>query len=350
MTFEAMHRRRTPDSARRERAPVGGTFDWNLAEPSTWNTAGVEFHDETLRDGVQGPSITDPPLEAKIAHLEDAEALGIHSIDLGLPGAGPRAMADVRALARHIEQNRIAISPQCAARTHVADVRPILDIAMATGLTIEVAVFIGASPIRQYVEGWDLDYIRRLARDAIELAQREGLPVLFATEDTTRSRPETLSVLYRTAIDLGVGRIALCDTVGASTPDGARALVHWTRGLIAEMGADVRIDWHGHEDRGLGVVNALAAAAAGAHRIHGTALGIGERVGNTALDLCLLYCDEAGHIDLDHALLGAWCRRVSRACAWPIPRFYPVDYDHDPLLPSGQPAGHRARSESESCP
>lgn len=296
-------------------------FDWNGAETASLCP---EFHDETLRDGIQGPSVTDPPLAAKIEMLEHIAAMGVHSVDLGLPGAGPRAVADVTALARHIATHRLPIQPQCAARTHPADIRAIVEISQRTGLAIEVATFVGTSPIRQLVEEWDLDRIRRWSTTAIGLAIDEGLPVSFVTEDTVRSRPEVLEVLYRDAIECGARRIALCDTVGAATPEGARALVAWIRRLVDDTGERVAIDWHGHNDRGLALINSIGAAAAGADRVHGTALGIGERVGNTALDQLLVHYWLEGADSLDLSGLPEWCRLVSEACRWPIPAGYPL--------------------------
>ncbi len=314
-----------------------GDHDWSrtAAAPSTTR---VQFHDETLRDGIQGPSITDPPLGAKIEMLERVAALGVHSIDLGLPGAGPRALADATALARHMARHRLPIQPQCAARTHPADIRAIVEVSQRTGLAVEVATFVGTSPIRQLVEDWDIDQIRRWAAGAIELAVAEGLPVSFVTEDTTRSRPEVLEVLYRDAIEGGARRIALCDTVGAATPHGARALVEWIRGVVDGTGEAVAIDWHGHNDRGLALANSISAAAAGADRLHGTALGIGERVGNTALDQLLVHYQLAGVDGLDLSGLSGWCRLVSRACDWPIAAGYPLR-DAPPVRAGGDREG-----------
>jgi len=299
-------------------------YNWNLRGRRAAIAPKVEFYDETLRDGIQGPSITDPPLSAKLKILELEEALGIDAIDLGLPGAGQRAVDDVTALARHHIQNKMTIKASCAARTHVNDIRPIVEISQKTGLEIEVMAFLGTSPIRQYAEDWDLDRLMRLSGTAIEFAAKEGLPVTFVTEDTTRSRPETLQPLFLNAIDKGATRLCLCDTVGHATPDGVRNLIWWTRNLIEGTGEDIAIDWHGHNDRGLGVANAIFAAEFGADRIHGTALGIGERVGNAALDQMLINFKLMGEIDNDLSRLVEWCQLVSEACRWPIPLSYPV--------------------------
>lgn len=299
-------------------------YNWNLRGRRAALAPSVTFYDETLRDGIQGPSIVDPPREAKLKILELEEALGIDAIDLGLPGAGPRAVDDVTALARHHVANKMTIKASCAARTHVNDIKPIVEISQKTGLEIEVMAFLGTSPIRQYAESWDLRRLIELSGSAIEFATREGLPVTFVTEDTVRSRPETLQPLFLNAIDKGARRLCLCDTVGHATPDGVRNLIWWTRNLIEGTGVDVGIDWHGHNDRGLAVANSIFAAEYGADRIHGTALGIGERVGNAALDQILINFKLMGEIDNDLTRLVEWCQLVSEACRWPIPRSYPV--------------------------
>ncbi|MEE2789804.1 MAG: LeuA family protein [Myxococcota bacterium] len=299
-------------------------YNWNLKGRRGRLAPSVLFYDETLRDGIQGPSISDPNIEDKIRILELEEELGIDCTDLGLPGAGPRAVEDVTALAREVVGQKMKIKPSCAARTHINDIRPIVEISQKVGLEIEVMAFLGTSPIRQYAENWDLDRLLKLSGDAIEFASKEGLPVTFVTEDTVRSRPETLQPLFLNAIEKGAHRLCLCDTVGHATPDGVRNLIWWTRNLIEGTGEDIGIDWHGHNDRGLGVANSIFAAEFGADRIHGTALGIGERVGNAALDQILINFKLMGEIDNDLTKLVEWCETVSRATKWSIPVNYPV--------------------------
>ena len=299
-------------------------YNWNLRGRRGQLAPKVSFYDETLRDGIQGPSISDPSIEDKLRILELEEELGINNIDLGLPGAGARAVADVTALAQHHVKNKMTIQASCAARTHINDIRPIAEISQRTGLEIEVMAFLGTSPIRQYTEDWDLERLLKLSGDAIEFAVSENLPVTFVTEDTVRSRPETLQPLFLNAIEKGARRLCLCDTVGHATPDGVRNLIWWTRNLIEGTGRDIGIDWHGHNDRGLAVANSIFAAEFGADRIHGTALGIGERVGNAALDQILINFKLMGEIENDLSKLVDWCNLVSEACNWPIPRSYPV--------------------------
>lgn len=299
-------------------------YDWNHVESQVQPPHPVMFDDESLRDGLQSPSVFDPPMEQKIEILHLMESIGIETADVGLPGAGPRAQADVLALCREIVDQRLKIRPNCAARTHVNDVIPILEISNKAGLPIEVCTFIGSSPIRFYAEDWDLDRMLRLSEEAVTLAVKEGLPVMFVTEDTTRAHPETIQALYSTAIRAGATRICVCDTVGHATPSGVGALIRFVREIVKETGAEVGVDWHGHSDRGLGVMNSIAAYEAGATRIHGTGLGIGERVGNTPMDQLLVNLKLMGYIDRDLTNLGEYCRLISKACRVPIPANYPV--------------------------
>ncbi|HSJ25568.1 MAG TPA: LeuA family protein [Longimicrobiales bacterium] len=299
-----------------------------------WNSAGdavdyrtlppVELDDETLRDGLQCPSVTDPSVADKIRILNLMCELGIHTADIGLPGAGPRAEADVLALAREIADNRLPITANCAARTVRADIEPIARVTHQTGVPIEACTFIGSSPIRQYAEDWTLDRMLKATEDAVRFATGEGLRVMYVTEDTTRARPETLKALYTLAIECGATRICLADTVGHATPAGVRQLVRFIRQeVIAPTGRDIAVDWHGHRDRGLGLANTLAAIEAGVNRVHGTALGIGERVGNTEMDLLLVNLKLLGMHEVDLSKLPDYVHAVSRATGVPIAPSYP---------------------------
>lgn len=299
--------------------------DWNLeAGDLVRPPQPIEFDDETLRDGLQSPSVVDPPIETKIEILRLMDRLGIHTADIGLPGAGPRAVEDVTRLAMEIVESKLSIGANCAARTLESDIDPVDRISQQVGLAIECCTFIGSSPIRQYAEGWDVDWIRKTSEDAVSYAVGLGLPVMYVTEDTTRARPETLEKLYTTAIEAGASRICLADTVGHATPDGARNLVRWAKHLVGQTGADVKIDWHGHRDRGFGLANALAALVAGADRVHGTGLGIGERVGNAEMDLILVNLNLLGWIETDLSPLPEYGRLIAEATRVPLPANYPV--------------------------
>jgi 2-isopropylmalate synthase len=280
--------------------------------------------DETLRDGLQSPSVRTPTIDEKIDLLHRMDALAIDTADIGLPGAGPKVAEDVERLARAIGEGRLSIKANCAARTMIADIRPIAEIVQRTGVPIECCAFIGSSPIRQYTEGWTLDYLLRITEEALTFARKEGLTVMYVTEDTTRADPGSLRELFTTAIRSGASRLCIADTVGHSTPNGARAVVSFVKSLVAELRADVGIDWHGHRDRGFGVSSSIAALEAGATRVHGTALGIGERCGNTPIDLVLVNLVMMGYRDQDLSTLPDYCAAVSKATEVPIPANYPV--------------------------
>jgi 2-isopropylmalate synthase len=299
-------------------------FDWNHQDGRSAPPRPVELYDETLRDGIQSPSVTDPDIKEKKQILRLMDRLGIQWADIGLPGAGPRAVADVTALAETIRDEGLALRASCAARTLVADVEPIVRISAETGVPLEVMAFIGSSPVRQYVEDWDRPMMQRCVEESIAYAVKADIPACLVTEDTTRARPETLEDLYRRAIDQGAYRICLCDTVGHATPDGARRLVTWARELVERSGATVLVDWHGHNDRGLSIPVTLAAYEAGADRIHGCGLGIGERVGNAPMDQLLVNLHLQGVIHQDLTALPEYCQAISAACRVPIPYNYPV--------------------------
>lgn len=301
-------------------------YDWNRVPGEDLSpTARPRLDDETLRDGLQSPSVLDPPIEKKLQILHLMDDLGIDAADLGLPGAGPRARADVLRLVQEIAACKLRVRPNCAARTTEADIRPIAEISQAAGLEIEVAMFLGSSPIRQYAEDWTLDFLLRTTEHAVRFARALGLPVMYVTEDTTRARPEVIKKLYTTAIDCGASAIVVCDTVGHATPAGVKALLNFVREeVVKPAGGAVRLDWHGHSDRGLAVANSLAALEAGADQLHGTALGIGERVGNTPMDQLLVNLRLMGAIDRDLRKLREYCAVVSEAVGVPIPPNYPV--------------------------
>jgi 2-isopropylmalate synthase len=298
--------------------------DWNQTDPTARPAFKVMLDDETLRDGLQGPSVVDPPIATKQAILRAMDRLGIDTADIGLPGAGPRAVADVTALCRTIVEERLAIRPNCAARTVVKDIEPIAAVAQSTGLPIEACLFIGSSAIRAYAEGWDLDLLLARSQEAVQFAVKEGLPVMFVTEDTTRAQPETLRRLYTTALESGARRLCVTDTVGHATPAGVRAVIRFVRGVAADAGIAAGVDWHGHRDRGLDIPNVLAAIEAGADRVHGCGLGIGERAGNAAMELILVNLKLLGWIDRDLASLPEYCRLIAEGCRMPIPNNYPV--------------------------
>lgn len=283
----------------------------------------VMLDDETLRDGLQCPSVSDPPLEKKIQLIHLMDDLGIDTADIGLPGAGANARTHILALAK--EMRGLNIKPNVACRTMVSDIEPIVDMVQEVGEPIEVCAFIGSSPIRAYAENWDIERMVKMVRDAVRFAKSHDLPLMFVTEDTVRSTPEILSALNGAAIDEGADRLCICDTVGGVIPYAVRNIFHWMKNFLDERGVTgVGLDWHGHRDRGLGLINTLSALAAGAERAHATALGIGERAGNTEMDLLLVNLHLLGWVDRDLHKLAEYVQLASEAVGRPIRREYPV--------------------------
>lgn len=303
-------------------------YDWNQVPPFTCQFDPpelIELNDETLRDGLQSPSVLQPTLEQKLTFLRLLPQLGIGSADIGYAGASKAALEDVVVLAKTILDERLPIKPNCAARTHEADITPVLEAQQRSGQPIQAALFIGSSPIRQLVEGWDESFLLKTIEKAVSYARRSGLSVMFVTEDTTRARPEHVAAMYLTAARTGASRLCLADTVGHATPTGVQRLVEFLREQLQSAGfGHLMLDWHGHRDRGLDVVNSMAALSAGANQVHGCALGIGERVGNTAMDTLLVNLVLQGWMDQDLSALDEYCRLASEMTGMPISRNYPI--------------------------
>jgi 2-isopropylmalate synthase len=299
--------------------------DWNvLGEHEPRPHHRIELDDETLRDGLQSPSVHDPAIEEKLQILHYMARIGVDAADVGLPGAGAHVQKTVTRLVEEIRDQKLEIAPNCAARTHENDIRPIAEISQRTGVPIEVAAFIGSSPIRQFAEEWEIDWIIAQVEKATRFAVSEGLPVMLVTEDTTRARPSDIERIYSAAIRAGATRVCIADTVGHATPWGARNLVRFLRGVVEKVEPSVKIDWHGHNDRGLAVINSIAALQAGANRVHGCALGIGERVGNTPIDLLMVNLRLMGWIDHDLTALAEYVPYVSKVTRVPFVDQYPV--------------------------
>ena len=295
--------------------------DWN-GPPSNDGRVPL-LNDETLRDGLQSPSVRDPDIAAKRDLTHRLARLGVDALNLGIPGAGPKALSAVKALMVEIRDHRLPISPNVAVRTLEADLRQVAEVQQRVGIPLEAGAFLGSSPIRMDVEGWDLAYLVDHARKAVAFCRRQQVPVMMVTEDTTRARPEVLKALYTAALEEGAQAICLSDTCGHATPDGVRRLLRFIKDEVVKD-HPVRIDWHGHNDRGLGMANALAAFEAGADRLHGSILGIGERCGNVALDQLMINLHLMGHAKGDLSGLPALAERVAELCEVEIPANYPV--------------------------
>jgi 2-isopropylmalate synthase len=301
-------------------------FDWNEVErKGRLFQAGVSFFDETLRDGLQNASGRDPDIGRKLELLHLMDRLGIQVANVGLPGSCQRAFDDCLRLCQEMVSAKLRIRPACAARTLEADITPIIEISAQAGLPVEIYAFIPSSPIRHYAENLDIGTVLKRSARAIDLGIDAGLPVAYVTEDTTRARPEVLRTLFEMAVDHGASRVCLADTVGHATPDGVRNLIRFTRTTLNATGAQVGIDWHGHNDRGFALENAIWALEFGADRVHATALGLGERAGNAPMELLLLNLKLLGVLgDQDLTGLLEYCERAADAVGWDVPINYPL--------------------------
>ncbi len=308
-------------------------FDWNVVDYDFSRDAknhphGVWFDDETLRDGLQSPSARNPTIPEKIELLSYMERLGMQKVDLGLPGAGPFHLEHIEALLGHIKENDYSIRPGCAVRTLMGDIEPLVDLQAKYEMEIQASAFLGTSPIRQFAEGWTMDKLLSTMEKAVSYAVDNDVPVMFVTEDTTRSKPEDIKKIYHRAMELGVRRLCICDTCGHVTPNGVKKLLSFIDEEVIKDGGyqrrEIEVNWHGHQDRGLGVANNIAAVEAGADVIHGTALGIGERAGNAPLDQTLVNFSLMGIINNDLTLLDEYMKKANEYIEVPLPRNYPV--------------------------
>ena len=308
-------------------------YDWNVIDygverdPSN-HPHELWFDDETLRDGLQSPSASNPTIEQKIELIDYMEKLGVQKVDLGLPGAGPFHVGHIDAMLSHMGDMGYSLRPGCAVRTVVSDIEPLVDLQAKHERQIQASAFLGTSPIRQYTEGWTMERIMSTAESAVTFAVDNDIPVMFVTEDTTRSKPDEIKEVYSRAIELGADRICVCDTCGHVTPNGVRKLLSFIQDeVIPDSGVkrrDIEVNWHGHQDRGLGVANNLAAYEAGADVIHGTALGVGERAGNAPLDQTLVNLSLMGVIENDLTSLNEYMRKANEYIGVALPRNYPV--------------------------
>ncbi len=308
-------------------------YDWNAIDYEiNRNPANhphdVWFDDETLRDGLQSPSARNPTIEQKIELLTFMEKLGIQKVDLGLPGAGPFHVEHIDAMLTHITEHDFKIRPGAAVRTLMNDIEPLVMLQEKHGIPIQASAFLGTSPIRQYTEGWTMEKLTATMEKAVSYAVGNDIPVMFVTEDTTRSKPEDIKHIYQRAMELGARSLCVCDTCGHVTPNGVRKLLQFIdEEVIKDSGfkrSEIEINWHGHQDRGLGVANNIAALEAGADVIHGTALGVGERAGNAPIDLTLVNLQLLGVIDNDLTLLNDYVKKANEYIEVPLPRNYPV--------------------------
>lgn len=302
-------------------------FNWNTVDvaaapqPSAYSGT---FFDETLRDGLQAPHIRNPSLGQKRSLVDYMADVGVRAADLGFPGSDPSALDECTELARHVVDSGHSLIPAYAGRTHPADIAAISDIAQRAGTAVDAYVFIGVSPIRQYVEDWDIATIQRNIVDSAATCAYEDVDFVLVLEDAVRCTPDVLGQVYDAAINSGVTRLTLCDTVGAALPQGTASLIHWTRRYFEQRKQPVALEWHGHNDRGLALANSLTALALGCARVHGTVLGIGERAGNASLDQLIINSHLDAHGSYDLRALREYSEYAAVVLDVDIPQNYPA--------------------------
>ncbi|HVR19211.1 MAG TPA: 2-isopropylmalate synthase [Polyangiaceae bacterium] len=330
-------------------ARPGLIHDWNAPEGEPVAGRVPALLDDTLRDGLQNAAVRTPSADEKADMLRLMAGIGVDCVNLGLPGSSPRAFDDAVHACGVVANERLALRVAVAGRTLDADMHAIVDLAQKTGIALEAHAFVGSSEIRWFAEGWDLERVRRMTEGALAILRRAGLSATFVTEDTTRSRPAVLHELFAIALDAGASRLCLCDTVGHATPEGVRRLVSFTRSLLTERAPGVLLDWHGHNDRGLALANALAALDAGVHRAHATALGVGERVGNVPMELLAMNLVLAGRLAIEPRALARYAERSAAALGWTIPANYPLVGENAFRTATGVHAAAIAKARKKSA-
>ena len=296
-------------------------YDWNQSEG---NPKVVSLCDETLRDGLEGGVNRLPSLDEKLELLSLAHSSGIGDVMVGFPGQ-EIAYREALEICKGVSAKGLNTRLGLLGRMVEADIEAIDRIRQASGCSVVAHLFIPCSPIRRFVDQWDIDELERLTRLGVRLANQLGLPVNFSPEDTSRAEPKVVEHLCQVAVEEGATEITVCDTVGYLTPLGTSKLVQHLRHFLDTKVGKVRLDFHGHNDRGLALANSLAAVAAGADCIQGTVLGIGERAGNAPLDLVMINLQMQGLWNCDTLVnLKEYCLEVARLCNLSIPDKYPV--------------------------
>ena len=326
-------------------------YDWSKTGLSEIKSkAKVTLLDESLRDGIQSSFVKTPNLEEQKRLIQAMDEVGIEFLDIGFPGSGKAVFDTIAALLAHVRQKSFRIVPTCAARTHRGDIQPIVELSEIFGSAIEPLVFVAASPIRQLVEEWTSNDILFLIEDSLRFSRSQGLNPTLVIEDATRSSKEILTAIYKLAMELDVHRIVLCDTVGFCTPDSTQRIVEWTFSYFAEHTYKMNLDWHGHNDKGLGVANSIRAFQSGCDRIHGTALGIGERAGNTAIDQLIVNLYLEGYGQWSTSKLKQYIVKSAQAYDITVPQNYPVFGDSVFSTASGIHASAIIKAEKTGNP
>lgn len=276
----------------------------------------VEIFDTTLRDGEQSPGIS-LNLKEKVEIAEQLARLGVDVIEAGFPVSSEGEWEAVRAIAEAVRGPVIT----ALARTDPGDIDRAID-AISVADKPRVHTFIATSEIHMSAKlRMTPDEVVAAAKGAVARARASVPEVEFSCEDATRSDPEFLTRVFRTAVEAGATTLNLPDTVGYALPDEFGALLHF---LIEEVGTDVVWSVHTHDDLGLAVANALAGIEAGARQVEVAVNGIGERAGNCSLEeivMALRTRTATRGIDtaIDTREIARTSRLVSMLTGYPVP-------------------------------
>ena len=297
-------------------------FTWN--ERPRGIRPQIEIEDDTLRDGLQASFIRKPTIDEKAELIRLSAGIGARHVVLAFPASSPAEFADSQRLLSVIKDHDVPMTPWFLGRAVTEDMEPILRLRDSYGGNVGAAFFIGTSPIRRHVEKWDFGGILERIATTMDYLRRAGLPCSFSVEDASRTPPDEIEQMVELAVRYSAYSIAVCDTVGESTPHGVRLLIGFIKSIISKHSSDLKILWHGHNDRGLALANSIAAIEAGADIIGGAFLGIGERTGNTALEQVIMYLHQTRTGTFDLKGLIPYARKLAAATEFQIPVNAPV--------------------------
>jgi 2-isopropylmalate synthase len=334
---------------------VNGVYNWAkfkaTSSPIRERVSRVAIDDETWRDGMQGTHLSvHPGTEQRQRYIESAARHGyIDHLDIGFPASGPQQRRQLIEIINFSQRERLGVTFSAAGRAAArGDVEAVDTVAQSTGVPVEADLFFDVSSLRAKVEGWDREEMIRKVAENIKFAKEHGLPVMFVPERASVTHPDELFEACRIAAEAGADRIAIADTTGVLTPSATRNLF---RGFFATVGLDhpdVAVDFHEHNDLGMGTANCVVAAEEGVERLHATARGIGERAGNVALEQLLVVLNLEGFRNTDTRQLQEYTKMAAELLSVPIQSHEPLVGEESTATASGVHASTYGKSSSEN--
>ena len=296
--------------------------DWN--EKKTFKNKSIVIEDDTLRDGLQSALLRIPNYFEKKELVTLAHASRIKYVMLGFPGASEDAYHECRLLVQFIRDMQWPLVPRLLGRANQSDMAAICRLQEETGVPLQADFFINICALRLKVEGWNLATITQMIHQASEQLDRHGVSYSISLEDATRSDTSIIEKMLCTIVNTKAIAIVLCDTVGACLPSGVANLLRFVKKTIAAHNSHIFQWWHGHNDRGLALANALCALDHGIDGISGTFLGIGERSGNICIEQIMLHLNQyyGSAYCLDSAR--QYCSLLSRYTEYTMPINQPL--------------------------